>query len=647
MRTPKLLLLQLALAAFALPAAESRGQGPGTPSYWLPADGVYNDANENAWSVGFVPDVGFDEAAVITTNDNAQTPVARINSNLNTQPAAVYLGELAGESGTLRIENGGSLSIGFIDGNSALGGVNVGLGGVGYLDVAPGASLEGGYLTMGGEGGSVATFGGAGAGVTSVMLTVSGGNDAGEFGTTVGAGNTLRVVGPNVDYRTLSFTMAGGGTLAAGITGGTHSAVKSINAVGVAGTLLLEFDGVTPSVGDSWTLFDAPGVNGRFESIEVTGAPALPLGQTFVFEAEANGASTHGVYGRVSLEQQLVLKVNRDTGSVAIQNGPTGVDFDGYSISSELGAFNSALWNSLDNQGVSDWRESPTDGSGSRLSELKPTGSTGVAAGPGIELGQVFQYPTPIEFGTELEDVAFEYYTPDGDVVQASVIYEGQKFHNNLVLVVDPADGRAQLVNDSPFAVSIDGYWVGSESGSLNPGNADWSSLDDQNIGGGAWTEANPTGNSLVELQAEGATLLAAGATYNLGTLFDTAGVQDLVLQYLFPEDEEFTRFGAVDYRAVSDLLTGDYNGDGVVNAADYTVWRDSLGQDVAPGSGADGNGDGAVNQADYNVWRSNYGSSIGGGLSPAASPAPEPGAAALLIGCCVAGASRRRRASC
>lgn len=52
----------------------------------------------------------------------------------------------------------------------------------------------------------------------------------------------------------------------------------------------------------------------------------------------------------------------------------------------------------------------------------------------------------------------------------------------------------------------------------------------------------------------------------------------------------------------------GDYNRDGFVDAADYTLWRDSLAQVVAVGTGADGNRDGVVNEADYGVWRSHFG---------------------------------------
>jgi hypothetical protein len=78
-----------------------------------------------------------------------------------------------------------------------------------------------------------------------------------------------------------------------------------------------------------------------------------------------------------------------------------------------------------------------------------------------------------------------------------------------------------------------------------------------------------------------------------------------------------FTRVfgGRIDLGAVESQpnpLPGDYNFDGVVDAADYTVWRDSSGSGVAvSGSGADGNGDGVVDELDYGVWRTNYGTTL------------------------------------
>jgi hypothetical protein len=72
-------------------------------------------------------------------------------------------------------------------------------------------------------------------------------------------------------------------------------------------------------------------------------------------------------------------------------------------------------------------------------------------------------------------------------------------------------------------------------------------------------------------------------------------------------------------------LLRGDYNGDGHVNAADYTTWRNQLGGATEPYRYADGDGDEEVAAGDYGVWRSNYGSSLpagSGGLSQSANVA-------------------------
>jgi hypothetical protein len=54
--------------------------------------------------------------------------------------------------------------------------------------------------------------------------------------------------------------------------------------------------------------------------------------------------------------------------------------------------------------------------------------------------------------------------------------------------------------------------------------------------------------------------------------------------------------------------LVGDYNLSGVVDAADFIVWRHTAGSDVAPYSGADGNGNGTIDDLDYDVWRASFG---------------------------------------
>jgi hypothetical protein len=52
----------------------------------------------------------------------------------------------------------------------------------------------------------------------------------------------------------------------------------------------------------------------------------------------------------------------------------------------------------------------------------------------------------------------------------------------------------------------------------------------------------------------------------------------------------------------------GDYNHNGVIDAADYTKWRDTLGASVPKGTGADADGSQVIDAQDYAVWSANFG---------------------------------------
>jgi hypothetical protein len=56
----------------------------------------------------------------------------------------------------------------------------------------------------------------------------------------------------------------------------------------------------------------------------------------------------------------------------------------------------------------------------------------------------------------------------------------------------------------------------------------------------------------------------------------------------------------------------GDYNKNTVVDAADYTVWRDTLGSDTL--LDADGDENGKIEQADYTFWKTRFGNVVRGG---------------------------------
>ncbi len=98
---------------------------------------------------------------------------------------------------------------------------------------------------------------------------------------------------------------------------------------------------------------------------------------------------------------------------------------------------------------------------------------------------------------------------------------------------------------------------------------------------------------------------------------FDTTSLPNLPAGMMWQ-----VQYGTLDVSLLV-TITGDYNGDGFVNAADYTVWRDSLGQPVSLGTGADGNGDGMVTSADFEVWKNNFGASVALSLSYVSVPEP------------------------
>jgi len=78
----------------------------------------------------------------------------------------------------------------------------------------------------------------------------------------------------------------------------------------------------------------------------------------------------------------------------------------------------------------------------------------------------------------------------------------------------------------------------------------------------------------------------------------------------------------ALRLQRLSSASTGDYNGNGIVDAADYTVWRDTSGH-TGLGLAADGDGNQVINLGDYGVWKSHFGQPAGSG---SISVVPEPG---------------------
>lgn len=96
--------------------------------------------------------------------------------------------------------------------------------------------------------------------------------------------------------------------------------------------------------------------------------------------------------------------------------------------------------------------------------------------------------------------------------------------------------------------------------------------------------------------------------------LSSSAPQQDIYRRMQIKFTQPFVAGDLLHYIADSDsvrslapvALPGDYSGDGVIDAADYAVWNDTLGsiQDLR----ADGDGNGTVDSADYAIWKKNFG---------------------------------------
>jgi hypothetical protein len=81
-------------------------------------------------------------------------------------------------------------------------------------------------------------------------------------------------------------------------------------------------------------------------------------------------------------------------------------------------------------------------------------------------------------------------------------------------------------------------------------------------------------------------------------------------------------RYGAT-VTSLAVTLAGDYNDNGVVDAADYVVWRKLKGTMLNPR--ADGDANGQVDTADYSVWRAQFGVIAGFSAAKDLSAVPEP----------------------
>lgn len=202
-------------------------------------------------------------------------------------------------------------------------------------------------------------------------------------------------------------------------------------------------------------------------------------------------------------------------------------------------------------------------------------------------------------------------------------------------LTIGRSTGSMSLANIGTSPLSMIGYSITSPAGRLNSNI--WLSIAEHFDGdNGAeldsdiWIRLTPLGarNDLSEVEnpnGTGGVRLTAGQAINFGNAWRPGLIEDVTGQMLLLDGTTHTI--AVQY--INDAaLPGDYNGDGIVNAADYTVWRNGGSPDDS--------------QAGYNLWRTNFGRTSGSGAESGASASlavPEPAGwllallAAALVG--------------
>jgi hypothetical protein len=223
------------------------------------------------------------------------------------------------------------------------------------------------------------------------------------------------------------------------------------------------------------------------------------------------------------------------------------------------------------------------------------------------------------------------------------------KDEQGALYVDSPADTSSGLLEVQGGTVGGEGTLNGDllmSSGTLAPGHdvGQLAIAGDLALGGSAVLELDIGGLASEDfdfLSVDGTASLAGSLEVVLGNGYQPEpGTQFLVATASTMVDTGFALTGlnagnfeiqisgtTLVLEATGGGLAGDYNKNGVVDAADYVIWRDTLGSTVD--LRGDGDGNGVVTQADYLFWKVRFGNSTAGAATTAV---PEPGTWLLVM---------------
>jgi hypothetical protein len=147
------------------------------------------------------------------------------------------------------------------------------------------------------------------------------------------------------------------------------------------------------------------------------------------------------------------------------------------------------------------------------------------------------------------------------------------------------------------------------------------------------WSFAHAPGSLIASGGSASAFIGSTSGAENFTGVIDELAIWNRALSQAEIDQHVANVFAGMRYFSSSTgSVGGDYNGNGIVDAADYLVWRNALGQNVTAGTGADGDGDGTIGTGDYDFWRGRFGNTSASGIGSATGTVPEPGALALVV---------------
>lgn len=333
-------------------------------------------------------------------------------------------------------------------------------------------------------------------------------------------------------------------------------------------------------------------------------------------------------------DERFSLVIDPFAGNASLRNdGSATVGLDSYLLQAgNTPVLDPSSWNSLADQSTPDFVETSTRG-GRQIGELSLLGSLSVSPGELVPIGSPYVPFSPSAFGEEVpgaRSLNFTYSTLTSDgALRGDVEFSAI---NSVVLEVNPNTGAASLVNQSGFNIALDSYLITSTSDVLN--TAGWSPLATSQSG---WTASSGKADRLFEGNLLGSTpLLAGGGSLSLGIPINPALIDDetdisLAITVL---GSDAIRGGVLFTEALTVAgIPGDFNNNGVVDLADYTVWRDNLGASAETALSGNGDGVGGVDVGDYQLWKNSFSSSAASAaLSPSVASAAVPEPASLLM---------------